>query len=109
MFRAYISDLPEIRLYFIDDSVDELLGNTALPRYQIFDPWRVNCPQGDERLARNATDVPYVGVHRNRVAVLLDRDSDRKELLVAERIRTVVDDQSRTLALLTQFERIRMV
>jgi hypothetical protein len=27
---------PEIRLSFIDDGIDGLVGNTALPRYKIF-------------------------------------------------------------------------
>lgn len=91
---------PEIRRYFIDDGIDEPVGNSALPRNKILDPWRGDSPRRDERLARDTASIPHFGTQRNRIFVLLGRNGDCEELFVGERVRTVVDDQSRSLAVL---------
>nr|WP_171006677.1 hypothetical protein [Halalkalirubrum salinum] len=61
----------------------------------------MNGPRRDERLARDTADFPHLGTQRERVFVLFGRDGDCEELLVGERVRTVVDDQPRSLAVLT--------
>lgn len=66
----------------------------------------MNSPRRNERFLRDATNVPDVGIERDRVLVLLGRDSDRYVLLVFKRMGLVVDDEPRPLIVRTEFERV---